>query len=160
MAHIRWMIRADMKQVQEIEQACFGDLAMSKRELTESLRARNVIGMVVEDDFEITGYCIYSLQKTFLLLEHIVAAYKREGIGTMIVDKLKQKLETDKKRRSRLVTIVNERNVPAQLFLKSCGFVCNRVSRDGYESIDGTWEDAYAFDYAIAEAVEVSIGKN
>lgn len=158
MAHIRWMIRRDIKQVLEIEQACFGHLAMSKKQLSELLQARNVIGLVVEEDYEITGYCIYSLHKHFLLLEHIAVAYKREGIGTMFVDRLKNKLEAI--RRSRIVAIVNERNLPAQMFLKSCGFVCNRVSRDGYESSDGTFEDAYAFDWAITAEVEVASGKN
>ena len=144
---IRWMIRRDTQQVLEIDSDRFGVDAMNERELVYLLRQRNAIGMVIENDNEIVGYMIYMLEKTYILLERIAVKYERYGIGTALIDRLKRKIGNERQR-NRLVAVIPENYLGAQLFARAMGLRCNRVSRGvfldyfGEPTIDG-----YAFDW-------------
>ena len=145
--NIRWMIKRDTPEVLDIEAEGFGSDAMSEKELVNLLRMRNAIGMVIEDDNEIVGYMIYMLEKTSIRLERIAVKYEREGIGTALIERLKRKIGNERQR-IRLVAIIPETYLGAQLFARAMGFRCNRVSRCvfldyfGEPTIDG-----YAFDW-------------
>ena len=79
-----------------------------------------------------SGFCMY-----FGLAVH--PDYLRHGIGTAIVDYLKDRL--DPKRRPWLIALVKERDLRTQLFFKSQGFLAR------YHCKDLRGEDVYAFDF-------------
>ena len=88
--HIRWMIRRDMTDVLEIENASF-EFPWNEDDFVRCLRQRNCIGMVVEQDDEIVGFMIYELYKTRLHILNFAVHQnqRRSGIGTVMVEKLK-----------------------------------------------------------------------
>lgn len=148
-SHIRWMIRRDMPQVLEIEQAAF-EFPWSEEDFIACLRRRNCIGMVAEGrpwpghGERVVGFMIYELHKTRLhLLNFAVAkSVRRMGVGGQMVDKLVGKLSSQ--RRTRLSLEVRETNLPAQIFFRNAGFKATSVLRDFY---DDSPEDAYLMQY-------------
>jgi ribosomal-protein-alanine N-acetyltransferase len=107
---------------------------------------RNCIGMVAEVGDKVVGYMFYELHKNRL---HIInfaleAAYRRQGVGRAMADKLISKLSFD--RRNRLLLEVRETNLAAQLFFKQMGFRAIQTLRDRYED---TREDAYLMQYRL-----------
>lgn len=139
------MIRRNMPQVLEIENEAFV-FAWTEEEFIQCLRNRNVIGMVAEIDDTVVGYMIYELHKNRLhILNFAVdAAYRRQGVGMAMVDKLVDKLSHD--RRNRLLLEVRETNLAAQLFFKKAGFRAIQTLRGFYED---TTEDAYVMQYRL-----------
>ncbi|QDT67292.1 ribosomal-protein-alanine N-acetyltransferase [Planctomycetes bacterium MalM25] len=141
--HIRWMIRRDMEQVLDIEQAAF-EFPWSEEDFVSCLRRRNCIGMVAERGERVLGFMIYELHKTRLHLLNFAVARdtRRRGVGGQMVDKLVGKLSSQ--RRTRLSLEVRETNLDAQLFFKNTGFRATSVLRDFY---DDSPEDAYLMQY-------------
>ncbi len=137
--HIRWMIRRDMSAVLEIEGHSF-EFPWSEDEFIRALRQRNCIGMVAELNEVVVGFMIYELHKNRLhILNFAVHSdYRRNNVGSSMVEKLVSKLSYQ--RRSRILLEVRETNLPAQLFFKKVGFQAVSVLRDFYED---TTEDAY-----------------
>lgn len=137
--HIRWMIRRDMAEVQEIENLCF-EFPWTEEVFVGCLRQRNAIGMVAERGDHVVGYMIYELHKTRLdvLNFAVQPRWHRTGVGRSMVDKLKQK--TGVQHRQWITCDVREHNLDAQLFFKAMGFRCTNTIRGAYEDTD---EDAY-----------------
>ena len=137
--HIRWMIRRDMSAVLDIEGHSF-EFPWSEYEFIRALRQRNCIGMVAELNEVVVGFMIYELHKNRLhILNFAVHSdYRRNNVGSSMVEKLVSKLSYQ--RRSRILLEVRETNLPAQLFFKNVGFQAVSVLRDFYED---TTEDAY-----------------
>jgi ribosomal-protein-alanine N-acetyltransferase len=151
--HIRWMIRRDMPSVIEIENASF-EFPWSEDEFIRALRQRNCIGMVAELNEIVVGFMIYELHKNRLHILNFAVHrdYRRNGVGTAMVEKLVGKLS--QQRRSRILLEVRETNLPAQLFFREVGFQAVSVLRDYYEDTD---EDAYVMQlryHAVGESVE------
>ena len=121
---VRWMTRADMAQVEAIEEECFQWDAWTPQDFTEQLRIRNVIGMVCERDECVAGYVIYALFKDRIEVWNFAVHpdFQRRGVGTALLNKLKGKTRPD--RRSRLIFDVREENVGGHLFLRAGGFKC------------------------------------
>jgi [ribosomal protein S18]-alanine N-acetyltransferase len=154
--HIRWMIRKDMPEVQHIENLCF-EFPWSRTNFMDSLRTRNVIGMVAVDDQHdrVLGYMIYEFHKNRLHVLNFAVdpLWRRHGIGTAMIEKLRSKLNSCLlNRRNRIMLEVRETNVAAQLFFKSQGFRAISVLRDFYED---TSEDAYLMMYRVNELSEI-----
>jgi len=142
--HIRWMIRRDMPQVQEIENNSF-EFAWNEDDFIRCLRQRNCIGMVAENDNdEIVGFMIYELHRNRLHILNFAVHpdHRRKGVGKRMVEKLRQKLSNE--RRNRIMLEVREWNLEAQLFFKSFGFRAIQILKDFY---DDTPEDAYLMLY-------------
>ena len=141
--NIRWMLRKDMKEVQEIESECF-EFAWDEDDFMQCLRQRNCIGMVAEYQGRVVGFMIYQLQKSKIHLLNVATLkeFRRQGVGTQLVTKLISKLGNQ--RRSRITLEVRETNLPAQLFLRSLGFLAIDILHGFYE---GTNEDAYQMVY-------------
>lgn len=136
---MRWMIRGDMPAVLAIEQACFDD-AWPEDEFLSRLRCRNVIGQVVEFDDTICGFVIYELNQTFLKILNIAVdpMMQGRGLGAEMVDKLTGKLN---EKRSSVQVLVRERNLDAQLFFRSMGFLATSIDRQPFDNCDedGIW---------------------
>ena len=142
----RWMIRRDMPQVMNIENASF-DFPWNDDDFIRCLRQRNFIGMVVENPKnldEILGFMVYELHKNRLHILNFAVhpEYRRKRIGSDMVNKLKGKLSWQ--RRNRILTEVRENNLVGQLFFKSQDFKATSVLRNFY---DDTYEDAYLMCY-------------
>ncbi|HEX4132718.1 MAG TPA: ribosomal protein S18-alanine N-acetyltransferase [Pirellulales bacterium] len=140
---VRWMVRRDMTEAMEIEEASF-EFPWSEEEFVRCLRQRNCIGMVAELDGRVVGFMIYELHKTRLhVLNFCVAPeLRRQGIGRRMVQKLVGKLSSQ--RRTRIMLEVRETNLAAQLFFRSLSFRAVNVLHDFY---DDTTEDAYLMQY-------------
>ena len=141
--YIRWMIRRDMPEVQLIEEVSF-EFPWSEDDFIRCLRQRNCIGMVAEREDKIAGYMIYELHKNRLHLLSIAVhpMWRRFGIGSRMLDKLKSKLSPY--RRNRIMLEVRETNLPAQLWLRSNEFKAISVLDHFY---DDTPEDAYLMQF-------------
>lgn len=156
--HIRWMIRRDMPEVGHIENS-HSETKWKDEDFLKVLRQRNVIGMVAEVGETVVGFVIYELRKTSLEVLNLAIhpSYRRAKAGQAIVDKLKGKLSSH--RRKEITCEVRESNLSAHLFLKNQGFSATQVIRNHIEDYDGPGdkvtnvEDAYCFCYRIADAV-------
>lgn len=137
-AHIRWMIRADMSDIMEIERHSFEE-SWTEDGFIRCLRQRNCIGMVAEVGEKIAGFMIYELYKSRLLVLNLAVHedYRRHGIGRQMNDRLKSKLSCQ---RTRIELKVSERNLDAQLFFRSVGYRAVSVLRNHF---DNPVEDAY-----------------
>jgi len=141
--HVRWMIREDMPEVVAIEHASF-EFPWEESEFLTCLRHRsNVIGMVAEHEREIVGFMIYEMNKIDLHVLNIAVHpnFRRELVGTTFLEKLKGKLT----KRRYITAEVRETNYAAQLWLKSCDFVCFEQVKNFYD--DTPDEVAYRFRY-------------
>ena len=127
---LRWGIRRDLADMLAIEQASF-PCPWSEEDFLSLLKQRNVISMVAvpceKNGLETggaVGLFIYELHKTHLRLLTVAVHpdRRREGIGTMMLESMRGKLSTH--RRRSIVAAVWERNLDAQLFL--------RVRMEGY----------------------------
>jgi len=137
--HIRWMIRRDMPEILAIENQGF-EFPWLEEDFLRCLRQRNCIGMVAEHDDLVVGFMIYELHKTRIHVLNFAVAqdYRRNGVGTQMVDKLIGKLSSQ--RRTRIILEVRETNLPAQLFFRANQFRAVSVLRDFFEDVP---EDAY-----------------
>ena len=95
--HIRWTIRRDMPEIFEIEKGCF-EFPWLEDDFIRCLRQRNCIGMVAEYEDLIVGFMIYELHKNrvHVLNFAVHPDYRRAGIGTQMVVKLKAKLSAQR----------------------------------------------------------------
>lgn len=150
-AYIRWMIRRDMPSVMAIENASF-EFPYSEEEYILMLRRRNVIGMVAETNSQVIGFMIYELFKYGLFVHSLAVDpdFRLQQVGTEMVNKLIGKLSYQ--RRSRIVLLVREKNLAAQMFLKSLGFFATDVVSNYYSVSD---ESAYRFVYRVKVNHEV-----
>jgi [ribosomal protein S18]-alanine N-acetyltransferase len=143
--HIRWMIRRDFPDIQDIYQS--NSIPWNEEDLLVPLRQLNTIGTVIENSNEkVIGFMVYQLHKTYIEIIKlgIHSFFQRERIGTTLIDKLKSKL-TDH-RRSQIRIEVRETDLPIQLFLQRNGFIAIRMIR---EAFDDTNEDSYLMVYSI-----------
>lgn len=143
------MIRRDMPEVLRIEHESF-EFNWVEEDFLFYLCQRNCIGMVAEHEDQVVGFMIYELFKRSLhLLNFCVDPhYRRQGVGSLMVGKLVNKLH--QQRRTEIVLDVRETNVAAQIFFQTQGFRAVKVIRDMY---DDTNEDAYRMAYRIGGEV-------
>lgn len=140
------MIRRDMPEVLEIENAGFG-CPWTEDEFLSALRRRNVIGMVAEWHEKVAGFMLYELHKTSLHVIDLAVhpGWQRQGVGAQMVDKLIGKLSPS--RRTYLTCHLRETNLPAQMFCRSQGLRAVQVLRRHYDNC----EDAYLMEYRLGE---------
>ena len=124
---VRWMIRADMPEVLDIENASFPS-PWDESNFSRCLRQRNCIGMVVDWGDRIIGYMVYELHKSRLHLLNFAVHpdCRRRGVGRAMVNKMIGKLSP--RRRSEITLEIIEDNLPGQLFFKSMGFTAEEIN--------------------------------
>jgi ribosomal-protein-alanine N-acetyltransferase len=147
--HIRWMIRRDMPEVLAIEHASH-EHPWCEEDFLRVLRQRNCIGMVAEYGEQVVGFMIYELHKAKLHVLNFAVSpdHRRSGVGHQMVAKLVGKLSSH--RRTRIVSVVRETNLDAQLFFRVEGFRASEVLREHFED---TGEDAYVMNYLLDDLV-------
>lgn len=118
---IRWLIRRDMPEVQEIENRSF-EYPWSDEDFLNCLRQRNMIGCVAETRRSIYGFMVYELHQWHLRLVNMAVApeVRRTGVGAAMIERLIDKLS--QQRRREIVLDVRESNLHAQLFFSAMGF--------------------------------------
>lgn len=144
--HITWMIRRHLPDVLEIEEQSF-ESPWTETEFHSALNQRNCIGLVAEHNDEILGFVVYKLCKAKIAIANLAVhlEYRRQGVGTAIIDKLKGKLS---QKRQRVQFLASEQNLGGQLFLRAQGFRCNSivkevVSQDAYQFVfRHQWQNA------------------
>lgn len=147
---ICWLCRSDLVDVLEIEADCFpAENRWSEEQFAEVLREANTICMVARDSRCIVhGYVVYRLYRGTLVLLNLAVSpeSQRQGVGTQIIERLKDKL--DHTRRTSIELVVRERNLPAQKFFRSMGFRAICVVRDHYPDTD---ESGYLMRFRVGE---------
>ncbi len=139
---MRWMIKRDMEEVEQIERLSFSQ-PWNSDDFIAALRRRNVVGQVLEVDEElIVGFVIYELHKHSLRIVNIAVHPddRRVGAARRMVKRLTEKLNCSN--RSLVSVEIRETNLAAQLFFKSAGFWCEAILKGQYE---GTTDDSYCF---------------
>lgn len=141
--HIRWMIRRDMREVLDIENASF-EYPWSEDDFVRCLRQRNCIGMVAECHERVAGFMVYELHRNRLHVLNFAVHpdFRRRRVGAQMLQKLESKLIPN--RRNKIMLETRETNLSGQLFFRAMDFRAIRVLHDFY---DDTEEDAYLFCY-------------
>jgi ribosomal-protein-alanine N-acetyltransferase len=134
--NIRWLVRRDLTDIINIEQLSY-EVAWTKQDFERQLQHKNCIGLVATLKEDIVGYVIYMLHKERIEVINMAVhpKYQKQGIGTTILEKIKNKLGN---KRNRMTVDIEEYNLIAQLFLKSNGFLATRTNKysdsaDSYE---------------------------
>lgn len=127
--HYRWMIRRDLPEVVAINEASFKN-PWTEEQFLQYLRQRRSIGVVIEVKEKIAAFMLYTLSKRTLNLDLFAVAptYRRLGVGTTLMQKMKSKLEI----RDNLLVSVHEADLSTQLFMRSNGFKAIRIEGDNY----------------------------
>lgn len=136
--NIRWMIRHDLPACEAIEFAGFPE-AWEADDFLARLRRRDCIGVVAASvrDGGVLGYAIYTLHQTYMTLDRLAVAPRARqcGIGRALLARLQHKAATH--RRDRIELAVAEENLPAQKWLRACGWRAVGIGPDGVEFV---WE--------------------
>ena len=137
------MVRRDLPKVREIERRCF-EYPWNETDFEQCLRQRSCIGMVAERAQVVAGFMVYKVRCRRIQLVNlgVQPEYHRRGVGRELIEKLIGKLKNQG--RTEIYCEVRERNLAAQLFLRSLGFRVSRIERQYYDAIN---EDCYVFKY-------------
>lgn len=142
--NIRPILGRDQEGVLRIDRACYRP-PLSAEELAEIVADRACFAMVADLGHETIGYILYHLHKEKYILARIAVQpeFTGLGVGKALVKHLVDKLSLTG--RKRLETVVSERSLRGQLFLRSCGLSAIAVLRDYIEDD----HDAYLFEYSL-----------
>ena len=143
---IRPIVREHFERVLDIEQRAFEADAWNLNHLEHFLTVPNCTARVAVAGRVVLGYVFYQMKPYSLFIANIAVDYecRRKGIGSMLVDYLKDNLSPNK--RVRMETVVRETNVEAQLFFKAQGMQAVNTKRDYYDRVS---DAAYVMRYAV-----------
>lgn len=123
--HVRWIVTRDLPEVLAIDQE------WTEFDFRESLRQRNCIGMVAESGNQVVGYVLYVLKKNELCIIRLKvhSCWKRTGIGSAIINKLKLKLSQF--RRQLMIAVIEDAQGELNDFLRHHKFKAVFMGRSG-----------------------------
>lgn len=137
-ATLRWLITADLPQVEQLADDCSG-LPWGPEDFQDCFRSLDTIGKVVEVDGAVIGFLVYQLDRdereVVVRCLAVAPAWQRRGVGISMIRSLEKKLAQGYERISILVP---ETNLALQLLLRGAGFRAVRVLRRYFDE-----EDAY-----------------
>ena len=89
---------------------------------------------------KVVGFLIYEKgrKRHYILNLSVHPDYRRCGIGRILLNKLKSKIDSE---RREIRFDVRESNLPAQLFLRSQGFRCEKIAQDYFLDYYGDEDD-------------------
>ena len=128
---LRWMIRRDIPDVLAILNS--SDKEWDESYLIRYLRDKKSLGMVVDDGVEVLGLVLYKMYSSrFEVTELVVDPdFQRQGVGSMLIQKLMSNLGLNKTRERRLIEFeVQGRNLPGLQFLRAHGFMAVGMTSD------------------------------
>ena len=133
---VRKANRGDQRMILQIEDDSFGD-PWSDEDF-ERMLAQPYTDCIVAVARRVVGFAVYSVTNDVVQLVNMAVDpdYRKRGAGTALVNTVK----TWALPKRPVETIVHETFLPAQLFLRSCGFKATGIAR----SDDG---DCYCFSF-------------
>lgn len=140
---IRWMIRADLPAVLEIERAAFGDNAWSEGDFRRELSQYNCIRRVAEFDERVVGYVVYELHRNFLHITNLAVhpEFRRRRVAAAIMAIMRGHLSLQ--RRTRIACLIRDKNHEAQAFFRQQGFRATGLLRGYHPGSEDAWEFCY-----------------
>jgi ribosomal-protein-alanine N-acetyltransferase len=143
--HIRWAIARDMPEILAIEELSF-PLPWSGDDFIRVLRQRNAICRVAEVNERVVGYAVYEIHRRYMAVLNFAVhpTYRRWKVGTALMNALKERISPT--RQNRLELTVGERNLDAQLFLRTMGLRAVSMVDEPWEGWD---EDGYLFEWRV-----------
>jgi ribosomal-protein-alanine N-acetyltransferase len=139
---IRTFLPSDLRDVVQIERACF-QFAWDRKDFRDFFSRPHTFGLVLEADGEIVGYlCFHVTSKSVYMTNMGVHPdHQRCGHGRQLLERIKDRAVREG---VPAYTVVRESNLPAQLFLKANGFYATQILRDFYKpvaesAIEMTW---------------------
>ncbi|MGH7192034.1 MAG: GNAT family N-acetyltransferase [Candidatus Saccharimonadales bacterium] len=152
--NIRWLRRRDLPDVLAIERASFA-APWSEADFDATLRRPYCFGLAAErcqsqrhsQWQSLCGYLLGAVDGKYVHLLNLAVApdCRRRGIGSRLLSEVTERLSASGRR---LVVVLGERNVPAQLFYRAQGFRAVGVLRDFW---NGTRDDAYLLEHRPGE---------
>ena len=136
---------ADIPQLQTIENASF-HVAWDYDDFVRNIHPPQRPCLVVELCGQIVGFMVWDMLPDQIRLMNfaVLPEFRRRGVGTAMVDKLKGAL--DGKHRAVLHLMISEKNLPGQLFWKAVGFRCTALIPNAFGTMD---EDGYLMCYSV-----------
>ena len=126
------MVRADLPACERTELGSFAE-PWAGGQFLARLRLRNGIGLVATSrwDDAVLGHVVYTLHRDHLTLDRLAVAPRVRlcGVGRALLERLQHKAVTH--RRERVEAVVPEENVPAQVWLRACGWRAIDLTDDG-----------------------------
>ncbi len=140
---IRWMVTADLERVVEIDRSD-GERFWPMAVLKNVLR-RDVIGIVALVDGRVVGFAVFGFSAKMLVVKKLVVdpRFRRRGVGSAIVRKLKGKLMASKP--TMKVGIV-ETDLDALNFFKAQGFRAKIWARNAGPSGRDIFQMSFSLD--------------
>lgn len=135
-AHVTWMKSDDHRACSEIDAHGYADY-WGEPDFREYQKERDQVGMVAMLDDDVAGFVCYQFMREKVLV-HRLAVHpdnRRAGVGTALINKLKDKLTTA--RRNSIHVTVGERDAAAIAFLRACGFLGIGIDRGWAGDDDG-----------------------
>jgi ribosomal-protein-alanine N-acetyltransferase len=127
----RWLCGSDLGQVAAIEAASF-PYPLSMEELDLMRMSQGIHGLVAEYNGIIAGFLFYSFNRGWLEL-HDLAVHpelRRHGVGRQCMDRLREKLDRD--RRRQMTATLRETNRDGLEYLKASGWRATGLVRGFY----------------------------
>jgi [ribosomal protein S18]-alanine N-acetyltransferase len=126
-----------------------------RKDFKQLMKQPSVKGYVAVKLTKVVGFVVYEKTKNHLNMLNLAVSknYRRRGIGSLLLTRLKNVLNPQ---RSKLSVTVRESNLTTQLFLKSNEFIATGVLRnyfhDHFET-ETEIEDAYNFKYTLSKKI-------
>jgi [ribosomal protein S18]-alanine N-acetyltransferase len=140
---IAWIRDEDPPFVVKLSRRRFGTAGMSPRNVYNYLGTPNCIPHVLYVRGRPKGYLFYQLVNKSIVIDEIAVAELRQGYGRRLVLNLIHSLK--RLRRRKILVMVKERNLAAQLFFKKLGF-------RWYHTLESEQDEAtYAMKYVRLE---------
>jgi len=144
---MHYMTLDNLPEVLKVEEDCY-EFPWTRNDFLCCLGQRTSHGIVAEYTRHVVGFMMYEFLPHLHLL-HVLnfavsPSFRRKGVGTEMVWRLKQKLSEHS--HHAIILEVRETNLPAQLFLRSRHFEARTVLRGYYQD---TIEDAYQMSYEL-----------
>jgi ribosomal-protein-alanine N-acetyltransferase len=142
---LRALTRRDVPELLVIERACYS-APWGEADFDHALRSPRSFTLAAECHGELCGFLIGEQEagRVQVLNLCVHPRARRRGIASCLIRAVARRLRGQQ----RLVTIVCERNLPAQLLFRSQAFRAVTILRRFFP---GTGDDAYLFEYRPGE---------
>lgn len=139
--HMRWMLERDYDRVLEIDKHDLGT-PLSREDLGLYRKQAPGAPWIVEQEGAVVAFFVYQVYRGRIQVDKLVVdpAYRRQGIGFSIVEKLYNKLAEPYRRCIEIQA--RESNIEGQQFLRASGFRATAIVPNSFASPS---EDAYVF---------------
>ena len=137
----------DFERLYEIDQKCYEpEIAYSRRELRNYLRFPSADCVVAVDTATLVGFCITAHQAWwgYIVTMDVLEAYRRRGVGSMLLGEAEQRLAADGVQEIALETAVD--NAAGIAFWRRHGYGVHRIRKGYYPG----GRDAYSMTKRLA----------